>query len=88
MITDTAAISAARMSHTYEQAERMFRDGRIGYRTWLWYQFFWVWTAARFSNLANASYLQERAHERLGPDGYSRRFARVIALRARLQSAN
>jgi hypothetical protein len=69
---------------TYEQAERAARDGRICEQTWRWYQFFWVWTAPRFSNVACAEFKQERAYARLGADNYYRRFERVKVLRARL----
>jgi hypothetical protein len=78
----SAAAQAARMYQTYEQAEYHYRQGFIGELTWRWYVFFWVWSAPRFSNVADADRKQGRAFAKLPRDVYYRRFDRVNALRA------
>lgn len=66
---------------TYEQAEYMLRQGRVGAEEFRRYQFFWTWCAARFSGSAGKR--QDKTFDRLGGDALYRRIDRANRLRLR-----
>lgn len=80
---EPAAVRAARSTRSYLEESRRYSDGygRSSEEEWRWYQFWWTWTALRFS-----SSRQELAWRKLGSELFYRRIERVKAWRERLLS--
>lgn len=76
---EPAAVRAARSTRSYLEESRRHSDGRCSDEEWRWYQFWWTWTALRFSSAR-----QGRAWRKFGSDRLYRRIERVKAWRERL----
>lgn len=76
---EAAAVRAACSTRSYLQQSLRAREGALSEHEWRWYQFWWTWTAVRFSSAR-----QERAWHKLGSERFYRRLERVKAWRERL----
>lgn len=87
------SVRAAKMRQSFGDAEYHARQGYICEDTWRWYQFFWSWTAVRFSGRIGIRQDRIYGHNFTLKDGtvvrgmdfLDRRIARVKALWQRLQ---